>query len=90
MTWKLPGPNRHQGLDGGCSELGNIQLDDSTNTEYFPYIEPVVTLGEALSFLRTANKPLHEVCSQDRNRVHKAFLPMGEYRQGDAQHDCDS
>ncbi len=59
-----------------ASELGNIQLDDSTNTEYFPYIEPVVTLGEALSFLRTANKPLHEVCSQDRNRVHKSvFCP---------------
>ena len=59
-----------------ASELGNIQLDHNTNIEFFPYIEPLVTLGEALSFLKTADKPLREVCSLDRPRVHKSvFCP---------------
>jgi len=58
-----------------ASELGNIQQGDS-NIEHFPYIEPLVTIGEALSLLRASDKSLQEVWSSGRGRVHKSvFCP---------------
>ncbi len=46
-----------------ASELGNTQLEQDTEIEYFPYIEPLVSIGETLSCLRKIDQPLSEVCN---------------------------
>jgi len=59
-----------------ASELGNIQLDHTAEIEHFPYIEPLVTLVEALSCLKAEGKPLRDVCTLERSRTHKSvFCP---------------
>lgn len=56
-----------------ASELGNIQVDPNSEMEHFPFIEPLVSIGEALSLLR--HNPLSEIrFSSTQNRVHKTVI----------------
>ena len=60
-----------------ASELGNTQLEAEKNVEHFPYIEPLVSIGEILSYLRKTNQPLSEICSKSKTiRVERSvFCP---------------
>ncbi len=46
-----------------ASELGNTVSYDGHKGEFFPYIEPLISIAEILSFLKETGQPLHSLRS---------------------------
>lgn len=55
-----------------ASELGNVRVDPESEIEYFPFIDPLVSIGEALSYLRQTGTTLDEIRFEStQNRAYK-------------------
>lgn len=56
-----------------ASELGNIQKEEKLDV--IPYIEPLATIGELLSFLSSQNRSLSEFQTTTHKRKAKVLIP---------------
>lgn len=49
-----------------ASELGNTQVNQEQQIEHFPYIEPLVSLGEVLSCINQDGPSVENICNEER------------------------
>lgn len=59
-----------------ASELGNTLVNDTENkTEHFPYIEPLVSIGEALRYWHSVDESMDRFAAASKpSRVHQHIL----------------
>lgn len=74
LTWTKKDPRVWMEI---ASELGNTQIDDTQQSEYFPYIEPLVSIGEVLSYINNEPTGLNQTLTQSPTvkRTQVVFCP---------------